>query len=259
MGLYEPYLQFMHKLADASDLVTLKYFRANSAVENKVELGFDPVTEADRESEKVIRDLITREFPDHGIIGEEYGAINETAEFVWVIDPIDGTRSYVSGIPAWGTLIGLRHNDQPVAGLMSQPFTKERFFGEKAGSFLQYEGIQKSLNTRNCESISEAVLLNTTPALFDKKERPIFEKVEKQVRLIRYGTDCYGYAMLASGHADLVIESNMKIHDIFALIPIVEGAGGIITDWQGNSASNGGQILACGNKRLHEALIIELQ
>ena len=259
MGLYEPYLQFMHKLADASDLVTLKYFRANSAVENKVELGFDPVTEADRESEKVIRDLITREFPDHGIIGEEYGAINETAEFVWVIDPIDGTRSYVSGIPAWGTLIGLRHNDQPVAGLMSQPFTKERFIGEKAGSFLQYEGIQKSLNTRNCESISEAVLLNTTPALFDKKERPIFEKVEKQVRLIRYGTDCYGYAMLASGHADLVIESNMKIHDIFALIPIVEGAGGIITDWQGNSASNGGQILACGNKRLHEALIIELQ
>ena len=103
------------------------------------------------------------------------------------------------------------------------------------------------------------MLLNTTPALFDKKERPIFEKVEKQVRLIRYGTDCYGYAMLASGHADLVIESNMKIHDIFALIPIVEGAGGIITDWQGNSASNGGQILACGNKRLHEALIIELQ
>ena len=259
MGQYEPYLQFMHKLADASDLVTLKYFRANSAVENKVELGFDPVTEADRESEKVIRDLITREFPDHGIIGEEYGAVNETAEFVWVIDPIDGTRSYVSGIPAWGTLIGLRHNDQPVAGLMSQPFTNERFFGEKAGSFLQYEGIQKSLNTRNCESINEAVLLNTTPALFDKKERPIFEKVEKQVRLIRYGTDCYGYAMLASGHADLVIESNMKIHDIFALIPIVEGAGGIITDWQGNSASNGGQILACGDKRLHEALIIELQ
>ena len=255
----EPYLQFMHKLADASDLITLKYFRANSAVENKVKLGFDPVTEADRESEKVIRDLITREFPDHGIIGEEYGAINETAEFVWVIDPIDGTRSYVSGIPAWGTLIGLRHNDRAVAGLMSQPFTKERFFGEKAGSFLLYEGMQKSLKTRNCVTIGEAVLLNTTPALFDKKERPIFDKIEKQVRLIRYGTDCYGYAMLASGHADLVIESNMKIHDIFALIPIIEGAGGIITDWQGNSASNGGQILACGDKRLHEALIIELQ
>ena len=259
MGQYEPYLQFMHKLADASDLVTLKYFRTNSAVENKVELGFDPVTEADRESERVICDLITHEFPNHGIIGEEHGSINETAEFVWVIDPIDGTRSYVSGIPAWGTLIGLQHKDQPVAGLMSQPFTKERFFGEKAGSFLQYKGVQKSLNTRNCRSISEAVLLNTTPALFDKKERPKFEKVEKQVRLIRYGTDCYGYAMLASGHADLVIESSMKIHDIFALIPIVEGAGGIVTDWQGNSASNGGQILACGDKRLHEALIIELQ
>ena len=249
----------MHKLADASDLATLKFFRTNSAIENKNKVGFDPVTEADRESEKVIRDLITCEFPSHGIIGEEHGNFNEFAEFVWVIDPIDGTRSYVAGIPAWGTLIGLRYNGQPVAGLMSQPFTGERFFGEKAGSFLQYEGIQKSLTTRNCKSINEAVLLNTTPALFNEKERAKFEHVEKQVRLVRYGTDCYGYAMLATGHADLVIESNMKIHDIFALIPIIEGAGGIITDWQGNSASNGGQILACGDKRLHESLIKKLQ
>ena len=259
MGQYEKYLNFMHKLADASDVETLKYFRTNFVVENKIKSGFDPVTEADRNSEKVIRELISREFPNHGIIGEEFGVINETAEFVWIIDPIDGTRSYISGIPAWGTLIGLRHNDEAVAGMMSQPYTKERFFGEKSSAFSQYDGLQKQLQTRPCENLNEAVLMNTTPALFDQQEKPKFEQIEKQVQLIRYGTDCYGYAMLASGHADLVIESDMKIHDIFALIPIIEGAGGIITNWQGDSITTGGQILACGDKRLHEIVLNELQ
>lgn len=259
MGPYEEFLQFMHRLTDASDIETLKYFRADTPVDNKMEIGFDPVTEADRSSEKIIRELITREFPDHGIIGEEYGLYNENAEFVWIIDPIDGTRSYISGIPAWGTLIGLRHNNQPVAGIMSQPYTRERFFGVTTSAFLLYDGRRKTLKTRACEKLSNAVLLNTTPALFNQEEKSKYELIEERVRLVRYGTDCYGYAMLASGQADLIIESDMKIHDIFALIPIVEGAGGIITNWQGESVANGGQILACGDKRLHEIMLKKLR
>lgn len=258
MAKFEEYIEFMHDLADASDSVTLEYFRNCESVENKDESGFDPVTAADRKCEEAIRSLIEAKYPDHGIIGEEFGGVRKDSEFVWVLDPIDGTRAFISGIPLWGTLIGLTQSGRSVAGMMSQPFTRERFFGDYSGAYRQHDGNVTPLRTRSCEKLDEAVLFTTSPTLFDSSEYQTFKKIESSVRMFRFGTDCYGYAMLAAGLADLVIESGLKQYDIAALIPIVEGAGGIVTDWQGNRPDHGGQVIACGDSILHDITIQEL-
>lgn len=254
----QEFLQFMHRLADASDRVTHQHFRNEIGVENKEVGSFDPVTVADRGAEEVIRALIEEHYPAHGIIGEEYGSIRTDAEYVWVLDPIDGTRAYISGLPIWGTLIGLLHQEKASFGMMSQPHTKERFFGDGKQSFIRYGEHVRPLITRPCDAIDNATMFTTSPALFDDRERPLYDRVEAQVRMPRYGTDCYGYAMIAAGQCDLVIESGLQIYDIAALIPIVHGAGGIITDWQGGSAEQGGQILACGDKQLHTSILRQL-
>jgi myo-inositol-1(or 4)-monophosphatase len=217
--------------------------------------GFDPVTEADRAAEAAMRTLIRRTFPDHGIIGEEYGAENTEAEYVWVLDPIDGTKSFISGMPAWGTLIGLAHFGEPVFGMMHQPFIRERFTGDRAAATYRGPAGERALRVRACPALSEAVLFTTSPRLMNETDRAAFERVEAAARLSRYGGDCYAYCMVAAGHVDLVIETELKPHDVMALVPIVTGAGGIVTTWEDGPPQHGGRIVAAGDKRVHaEAL-----
>jgi histidinol phosphatase-like enzyme (inositol monophosphatase family) len=247
----EDLASFLDELADAASKAIMPHFRSLASVENKAGRGYDPVTVADRAAEEVMRDLIGRRFPGHGIIGEEYGNERADAEFVWVLDPIDGTRSFIAGLPVWGTLIGLLHAGRPALGMMVQPFTGERFAGDGTRSWYRGPTGAAPLKARPCAALSDAILFTTTPALFQGAERQAYDRVEHAVRLPRYGTDCYAYCMVAAGHADLVIESGLNVHDIVALIPVIEGAGGIVTNWQGGSAAGGGQVLACGDRRVH--------
>jgi myo-inositol-1(or 4)-monophosphatase len=249
---------FCHELADAAAAATLPHFRSKLAVENKLVGAFDPVTIADRAAETVITDLIRARYPDHGIIGEEFGDSATDAEFVWVIDPIDGTRAFISGLPVWGTLIGLKRAGRPVAGMMAQPFTGERFFGDGTGARYRGPDGARALSTRRCGSLAEATLFTTTPMIFAAAERIAFDRVEAGARLSRYGVDCYAYAMVAAGFVDAVIESGLKPFDIVALIPVIEGAGGVVTSWTGGDASEGGAVVASGDPRLHDIILREL-
>jgi histidinol phosphatase-like enzyme (inositol monophosphatase family) len=250
--------RFVDELADLSGQAILPFFRSSLHADDKSRGGvFDPVTEADRAGEAAMRHLIKRAFPTHGIIGEEFGAEAADAEYVWVLDPIDGTRAFMAGLPVWGTLIGLMRQGAPVYGLMHQPFTGERFFGDGAGSSFRHRNGERALKTRRCGALGEAILSTTNPKLFRPERLPGYERVERESRLVRYGCDCYAYCMVAAGHVDLVIESGLNAYDICALVPIIEGAGGVVTDWTGGSAAKGGSIIAAGDKRLHaEALAI---
>ncbi|MDX5594700.1 histidinol-phosphatase [Pseudovibrio sp. SPO723] len=250
--------EFLHQLADAADKETLKHFRSAYEVDNKLEGGFDPVTIADKAAEEAIRALIAAHYPDHGIIGEEHGRVQDTAENVWVLDPVDGTRAFITGIPLWGSLIGLRTNGEPTLGMLSQPYNAERYWGTGEASWYRGPLGSRTLSTRACEDISSAIMMTTTPALFTTTERPYFDAIEEEARLIRYGTDCYGYAMVAAGQCDAVIESGLQIYDILPLIPIIEGAGGVVTNWTGGKASEGGRVLASGDPRLHDKLLKRL-
>jgi myo-inositol-1(or 4)-monophosphatase len=243
---------FVDELATVSGSAILPFFRSTFTAIDKSNGGaFDPVTEADRASESVMRARIKATFPDHGIVGEEFGSERPDAEFVWVLDPIDGTKAFISGLPLWGTLIGLTRNGKPAYGMMNQPYTKERFFGDGGAAKLRTPQGERILKTRNCASLAEATLSCTSTTMFDGPDLESFQRVEKAARLTRFGYDCYAFCMVAAGFMDLVIESNLKPYDIVALIPIIEGAGGIVTDWQGGSAEKGGSIIAAGDKRVH--------
>jgi myo-inositol-1(or 4)-monophosphatase len=249
---------FVEDLARVSAEAILPFFRSSMLATDKSNGGvFDPVTEADRAAESAMRRLIMRELPGHGIVGEEFGAHAPDSEFVWVLDPIDGTKSFISGFPTWGTLIGLTRNGSPCYGMMHQPFTREAFVGDGAGAQWRGPGrngdkTERKLMTRKCATLGEATLLTTHPALLAPGTHDAYKRVEEKVRLSRYGGDCYMYCMLASGHIDLVIESGLNAYDIVALIPIIEGAGGVITSWAGGTAANGGAIIAAGDPHLHE-------
>jgi myo-inositol-1(or 4)-monophosphatase len=256
---------FVERLAQVSGEVILPFFRSAIRAEDKSQGGvFDPVTEADRGAETAMRRLIGQTFPAHGVIGEEYGRDRPDADYVWVLDPIDGTKSFVSGLPTWGTLIGLMHRGQPVYGMMAQPFTRERFYGDgKRARVLALapshvegppsEWAARTLHTRACSSLAQATLATTSPLLIrDDGDRAAYARVEKQVRLTRYGGDCYAYCALAAGFVDLVIETNLKPHDIVALVPIIEGAGGVVTTWDGENAAKGGRIIAAGDRAVYD-------
>ncbi len=256
---------FVERLARVSGEVILPFFRSAIGAEDKSRGGsFDPVTEADRGAEAAMRRLIGQTFPAHGVIGEEYGVDRPDAEYVWVLDPIDGTKSFISGMPTWGTLIGLMHRGRPVYGMMAQPFTRERFYGDgnrarlrtlaaTRGDAPPSEWTTRTLHTRPCASLGEATLVTTSPMLIrDDSDREAYRRVERKVRLPRYGGDCYGYCALAAGFIDLVIETNLKPHDVVALTPIIEGAGGVITTWDGEDAAKGGRILAAGDRRVYD-------
>lgn len=251
---------FLDRLASASGETILPFFRTSLGVENKnAGRDLDPVTEADRAAEAVMRRLIKANFPQHGIIGEEFGDEHADAEYVWVLDPIDGTKSFISGLPIWGTLIALMHHGVPAFGMMHQPYIGERFSGD--GGAANYSGPsgKRKLAVRRCASLADATIFTTSPRLMNAADRATFERVEAETRLSRYGGDCYAYCMLAAGHLDLVIETELKPYDIAALVPIITGAGGIVTTWEGAPAQNGGRIVAAGDKRVHEAALKLLQ
>jgi myo-inositol-1(or 4)-monophosphatase len=245
---------FVNELATVSGETILPFFRTALSIEDKGRPGsFDPVTAADHAAETAMRALIRRTFPDHGIIGEEYGKERADAEYVWVLDPIDGTKSFISGMPAWGTLIGLLRSGEPVFGMMSQPFTRERFSGGGGASRYRGPAGERDLRVRPCARLSEAVLFTTSPRLMNDADRKSFGRVEDAVRLSRYGGDCYAYCMLAAGHVDLVIETELKPYDVLPLVPIIAGAGGMITSWEGGAPHAGGRIIAAGDKHMHKA------
>jgi histidinol phosphatase-like enzyme (inositol monophosphatase family) len=248
--------QFFGELAEASGAVILPFFRMNGVVVNKVgDRGFDPVTEADRAAELLIRERIKRAFPDHAIRGEEFGVENEGAEYEWIIDPIDGTRGFICGLPTWGTLVGLMRNGQPVQGMMNQPFIGERFLGDgRTARMISARG-ERRLSVRRCASLAEATIATTSPRIITGTDAVAYDRLEAQCRVKRYGTDCYAYAMVAAGQIDLVCETGLQSYDIAPLIPIIEGAGGVVTTWSGESAAKGGSIIAAGDPALHARAI----
>ncbi|WP_370676838.1 histidinol-phosphatase [Pleomorphomonas sp. PLEO] len=246
---------FFDRLADAASAAIIPHFRTALAVENKLEGAFDPVTIADKAGEMAMRELIGAAYPDHGILGEEFGNAGLDRENVWVLDPVDGTRSFIAGIPLWGTLIGLRSGGRAVQGMMAQPFTGERFYGDGTSASYSGPGGERSLRTRPCGDISQATLFTTSLHAFNDSDRATYLAVERQARLARYSADCYAYCMVAAGQADLVIEAGLQPYDITALIPVIEGAGGVVTSWTGGSPIDGGRVVASGDPRLHEQVL----
>jgi myo-inositol-1(or 4)-monophosphatase len=249
---------FIEQLATASGETILPFFRTSLAVDNKKRDAFDPVTAADRAAENAMRALIRANFPDHGIIGEEYGDERTDAEYVWVLDPIDGTKSFINGMPTWGTLIGLMRFGEPVFGCMHQPFMQERFSGDGGAALYHGPSGKRELHVRECASLADAHVVTTSPRLMNGPDRISFGRVEDAARLSRYGGDCYAYCMLAAGHVDLVIETELKPYDIIPLIPIINGAGGIVTTWENGPPQAGGRIIAAGDKRTHETVLAML-
>lgn len=245
---------FAHDLCDLSDRATLPHFRKSISVANKDDTGgFDPVTAADKAAERAIRKAIRARYPEHGIVGEEFGVLGAEARYRWVIDPIDGTRAFIIGAPMWGTIIGLTLDDVPVLGVVSQPFTRERFWSDgKVARWRQGEGKARVLKTRPGRTLDQAVLTSTHPDLFATgTEAERFASLRRRVRMTRFGGDCYGYCLLAAGHVDLVVEAGLKPYDIIGLIPIIEAAGGLVTTWDGRPATEGGRILAAADAKLH--------
>jgi len=242
----ELFLKFAHQLADSIHNEINNNFRKldNWKIKpTKNNQRPQIVTKSDINSEKIMRKLINKEFPNHGIIGEELGTENENAEFVWVLDPIDGTKAFVAGLPVFGSMIGLMHNSKPILGLIDQPITKDRIWGDKHGSYLN----NKSIKTRKYQSIKKTICAITDPAMFLDKDESIYKKISDNVLYIRHGTDCWGYAMCASGTIDLVIEKDLELWDIVAASAILHGAGGIITSWDKNEASSDRSVIAAGN------------
>jgi len=253
----ETFKSFACELADAAATVTLSYFKKPISIEDKEKgTGFDPVTEADQNTEKKLRAIIEDHFPEHQICGEEFGRKVTDSPYEWYLDPIDGTRAFISGLPVWGTLISLAYNGEPIIGVIDQPYIKERYLGWPGGASLN--GV--SISSRTCSSLSCATLSTTDPDLFKADERRAFDALLADVRLARYGLDCYAYAVLAAGHMDIVIESGLKPWDMMALIPVVKGAGGDAISWRGTSPANSpnGQLLAVGDKNLLETILKKL-
>ena len=240
-------IQLANRLADAAGAAIRPYFRARFEVETKGDAT--PVTVADREAEAVMRALISRERPTEGIIGEEYGPEREGASRLWVLDPIDGTRSFIAGRPIFGTLIALLEEGVPVLGLIDQPIIGERWVGA-LGRPTTFNAAP--CRTRACPELKRAQLATTSPYLFSESEWPAFERLAASSGNQVFGGDCYSYATLASGHLDLVVESGLKLYDFAALVPVIEGAGGRMTDWQGRSlgSSSDGRVIAAGDPRL---------
>lgn len=256
----KPFLETANLLADEAGAVIRPFFRRPIRVENKAgKDSFDPVTAADKAAERIIRKQLARLHPDHGILGEEYGHTTGQTPFTWVIDPIDGTKAFITGSPLWGTLIGLQYQADAVLGMMDQPFTGERVWAAGGASqWLQPDGKVRRIKTRRCTILDEAILATTSPDLMTSNELAAFLSLKAKARLTRYGGDCYAYCLLAAGHIDLVVECGLKPHDVVALIPIIEQAGGRITTWDGKRAISGGRIVAAGDPTLHSIVLAHI-
>ncbi|WP_062111798.1 histidinol-phosphatase [Aureimonas sp. AU40] len=251
-----PDADFLFRLADVAAKETLPRFRQPLLVHNKPREGytFDPVTEADREAEKAIRRVIEESFPAHAILGEEFGRTGE-GDLLWVIDPVDGTRPFICGVPVWGTLIGLTVRGVAQFGIMSQPYTGERFWATPEGAWSDGPLGQRTLQVRDVGGLESATLFSSAPELFKDPLKARFQSLVDQVQLTRFGADCYAFAMLASGHVDICVEPGLQPYDIVALTPLVEKAGGVITTFSGDRPEEGGDVIAAATPKLHEAAL----
>ncbi len=247
-----------HRLADAARTVTLRHFRTALDVDSK-RADFDPVTVADREAEAAMRAVLARERPCDGILGEEQDAVAGTSGLTWVLDPIDGTRAYISGAPTWGVLIAVRDAEGPFLGIVDQPFTGERFEGGPDGAIWTRGDESRPLAVRGTTALAEATVLTTFPEVGTPEQGAAFGRVARECRLTRYGLDCYAYALLAAGHIDLVIEAGLQAYDLAAPIAVIQAAGGIVTDWCGGPAHDGGTALAAATPELHAAAMARLR
>ncbi len=245
-------------LADAARAATLMHFRAPGlTADTKEAERFDPVTVADRLSEERMRAILAERRPQDGILGEEYGAKPGTSGLTWVLDPIDGTRSYLCGTPTWGVLIAVGDDTGPLYGVIDQPYIGERFEGGFGRAEVNGPMGRAALRARPARPLSQAILMTTFPEVGTADEGAAFRRVAGQAKLVRYGTDCYAYALIAAGQIDLVIEAGLQAYDVQAPIAVIEAAGGIVTDWEGRPAHDGGQILAAANREIHaEALAL---
>ncbi len=243
--------EFANDLADAARLVITRHFRSNLSVNHKhsdMPRG-QPVTDADRDAEHAMRGMIEAHYPDHGIVGEEHGATNPDAAWQWVLDPIDGTRAFIAGLPMFGTLIGLTHGGAPVLGVIDQPVLSERFVGHARGATFNAAPI----STRACTSLDAAVFATTDVAMFAAPAaRVAYETIRRRALVTQFGGNCYAYAMLAAGAIDLVIEADLKPWDVTALVPVIEAAGGVITGWDGSPAHTASHVIACGDRALYD-------
>ena len=243
------------ELADAARRETLRHFRRRDLAAESKDAGFDPVTVADRASEEAMRGLLAKARPEDGILGEEFGPKDSASGLTWVLDPIDGTRSYICGTPTWGVLVALSDADGPKLGLIDQPYTGERFMGGAGRACVTGPLGTQDLKTRATTHLEDAKLFTTFPEVGTPEEGAAFRRVADKVRLTRYGCDCYAYALLAAGQIDLVIEAGLQAYDIQAPIAVIQAAGGIVTDWSGKPAHNGGRALAAATPELHAAAL----
>ena len=249
-----------HALADVARIETLAFFRTpNLTADNKATGGFDPVTVADRAAEEKMRAVLMQMRPDDAILGEEFGAKAGTSGLTWVLDPIDGTRAYLSGTPTWGVLIAVDAGNGPILGVIDQPYIGERFWGGLGRSEMRGPQGHRPLATRAARPLSGAILFSTFPVVGAAIEYEAFHQLSAQVQLTRYGTDCYAYALIAAGQIDLVVEAGLQAYDVAAPIAVIEAAGGVVTDWRGRPAHRGGRILAAANAGVHAAALAILR
>ncbi len=242
---------FALALANASGAAILPYFRQNTAIDEKPHHSWDPVTEGDRAGERAIRQMIEEHFPDHGIHGEEYGQKQARSPFTWVLDPVDGTRAFVCGMPTWTTLIGLTHEERPVLGVMNQPFVGELFLGNPAGAWHIHRNKRQKIGVRTCSGLDNATAGTTAPEQYrSDADRRGFQQLAARVKMVRYGGDAYFYSLLAAGQLDIAMDAGLQAYDIAALIPIVNGAGGAVGSWSGSDTAKGGNIICAGSAEL---------
>ena len=244
---------FLLTLVTESARTVMPYFRQPLGIENKRadENGYDPVTVADREAEQVIRRAIEQSYPSHSIYGEEFPNKEGTATYSWVIDPIDGTRGFVCGLPTWATLIAVCEDGTPILGVMAQPLVGDIFLGGMGCAELTNNGRATQLKTRVGQTLGESVLFAATPDMFSDTELAAFNTLSGHTQMTRFGVDSYAYCLLAAGYVDLVVESGLGFYDVAALIPLVETAGGVVTDWEGRPVRGPGRVIAAANKDLH--------
>ena len=247
-------LNFARYVVQQAGEIALRGFRKSLVIENKLEgFGFDPVTLVDQEVEAFIRQKLMTTFPNDSIIGEESGKTSGLSDRTWIIDPIDGTRAFISGVPTWGVLLGLQDNDRCVGGIMHQPYLGETFFAVNGAAWMSHHSENMLLHSNQEVSLEQARLYCTHPDMFShKSDLEAFQRVATATRLMLYGGDCYSYCMLAMGQIDLVIEGSLQPYDIIPLIPIIEGSGGVVTDIYGNCPLEGGLVIAAANKKLHQ-------
>lgn len=248
-------IEVAHALADAARNAILPFFRRDFTTENKAADGFDPVTQADRAAEKAMRDILAQRRPRDGIIGEEFGCSVGQSGLTWILDPIDGTRAFLCGATSWGVLIAVADESGPIYGLVDQPYIGERFEGGFDRALLEGPLGKLSLKARGGRSLDQAILMTTFPEVGSQVEGAAFKSLSEKTCLTRYGLDCYAYAMLAAGQIDLVVEAGLQIYDIAAPMALVQAAGGVVTDWRGGSAAQGGRVIAAASPELHDAAL----